>query len=498
MAKTTKHDVMIFDGVAPVTHSEFNLPPDGVGVMILQGTHGLGKDRCIAAITRLVTGDKSYTADVDDHAEKGKVSFAGGGLSVGQKIVSTGECEYAGINPSLIEGLINPPYKSEDAAEQYRIESLIDLAKVKADCTLFESLCQDREEFDRIMPPDLCEETSLVKMASLVEAAFQKEARSAESDAAQENANATAKRGATSDLDLTAESDGKILEMRLAAAMQAEADIKAADNEAVRAAGLAENARKQLATSESGYTGKTVEQATNAYQTAVGLKEQADAVVADLKLRLSAAEKAASICANDVEQAITAGRAARQHEETVKAWRESLAASVPPRPSADELAKASQSVHDARKAVETGALVRRAKEQSSEVLGHAERAESLKKKAERLREAAKGTDDILSQAVAKANCPLKVYRGRLVMKTDRSDRERFTDLSGGEKLLVALEIALRTVPNGKKALLPITPRTWSELEPRSEHKIAEMARENGVLIVTGRCTSDETLSSVSL
>ena len=483
---------VIAENIAPIHEWSGNVPEEG-GAVVLTGKSEVGKSRLTNAIIRLATGIKDYDVAVTDGEESGELSFAGGTLKVGRNVRVTGQCEYFAVDPVFLNRLIDPGIKDESAADASRVEALIELAGVKADCDLFVDLCESKEEFEEIMPADLCEEVSLVKMGARVARVFQERARVSEKESEQEEGKAIAKRGSTTELDLTAESDGKVLQLLLEKTIQSESDLKAKDADAVRAAGLAENAKKQLEAVAATYTGKTLEQALADHKLAVAEQQSADDKVSQLQSQLSEAQKAAGAARNAVDLAVSNGRAARQHEESMKAWREQLAASIPPRVDPADLAKASQSVLEARQAVENGALIRKAKELTSEVSGHAEKAKTLKAKAKRLRDAADGTDDILSRAVASAKCPLKVHRGRLVMDTDRMEKEPFARRSAGARAKVAIDISLDNIPAGRKGLIGLDQKIWGEFNPSTRLELAEHARSRGAVIWTGLCTDEKEL-----
>ena len=491
--KEDSENSLIAENIGPVKECRIDLP-EGGGMVVLMGGPGVGKSSLLRALFRLITGKGDVS--LRDDAESGRLKIGNAQLKIGANVRPSGELEYATAEGEkfTINDLIDPGIKDEKSADSKRIKALVTLLGMKADCDLFVDLFEDREEMMELMPADWCEESDLVEMAAKVSRILQEKARIFEKESEQSKAKANAAQGSAAGLDLSAECDGKVLQLLLEKAIQSESDLRAADTEAARAAGMAENAKKQLESVASEYTGKTLEQALADHKLAVAEQQSADDKVSQLQAQLSDAQKAAGAARNAVDLAVSNGRAARQHEESMKAWREQLAASIPPRVDPADTAKASQSVTEARQAVENGALIRKAKEQSATVIQHAEEAERLEKKAERLRAAAKATDDVLSSVVKKSGCPLKIDRGRLVIATDRSEKELFAELSAGERAKVAIDIEVNAL-NGKRGLIPLAQEINEGFNPATRLDVARHAQACGVTIFTALCTDDEELTS---
>jgi hypothetical protein len=99
-----------------------------------------------------------------------------------------------------------------------------------------------------------------------------------------------------------------------------------------------------------------------------------------------------------------------------------------------------------------------------------------------LREAAKGTDEVLSEVVAKTGSPLRVEAGRLVLATSRGKKTLFAELSDGERWKLALDIAIDAV--GNRGYLMIPQWAWGELQPANRRAIAEHLRKRGAVAYT--------------
>jgi hypothetical protein len=159
----------------------------------------------------------------------------------------------------------------------------------------------------------------------------------------------------------------------------------------------------------------------------------------------------------------------------------------------EQLADASDRVTRARQAVEQGALVRKAKEHLAEDVKHREDAARHRKKAMQLREAAKGTDEILSEVVAKTGSPLRVEAGPARAGHARGKKTLFAELSDGERWKLALDIAIDAV--GDRGFLTIPQWAWGELQPANRKAIAEHLRERGVLAYTAEAADGDGITA---
>lgn len=465
------------------------------GVNILKGTNGIGKSNAIELLKR-VLGIAAKTVTITDGEEKATVTLETDSgtrkLTIGKNTRVTGDCGYVGVDAAALATLIDPGLKGEDACDEARIVAALKLIDAEPDCESAEALYKTSGV---PIPKELCEFKSILDQVKFMKADLQQSARMCEKESEQEKGKAVALRGSSSDIDLTAECDADKLQAALESAIQAESDLKsqatAADNQAKS---LAE-AEAGLNAAKSSYSGPTVTQATEEWQKATALQKQRQIRVTELEAELQIARNELLASNAAVEAAVTAGRSARQHEETMVAWKKTIESGRLEKPTDDQLTQATAAVSAARKAVEQGAIIRRAKEQSDAIQGHASKAKELASKAKRLREAADSTDDILSGAVAKANCPLKVKRGRLVIKTDRDAAELFSELSDGERAMVALELAINSIPDDKKAMIPLDQSIWAEMLPATQKRIAEQAKSRGAVVITGELTDGETLES---
>ncbi len=122
---------------------------------------------------------------------------------------------------------------------------------------------------------------------------------------------------------------------------------------------------------------------------------------------------------------------------------------------------------------------RKALEQANAVL---EDATAATRRAERLRDAGRALDDVLSAMVGRVTERLRVTGGQLVVA---ATGEPFARLSHGQGWRIALEIAANMVGAGGIVVVP--QEAWEGQDPINRAEIAAIARQVGILIVTAEC-----------
>ena len=238
------------------------------------------------------------------------------------------------------------------------------------------------------------------------------------------------------------------------------------------------------------YKGPSAKQAeAEHYEAAIKLAAQSKEV-AFLREQLAAAEKAESDAQHTTLLNFSRLTAAVDHESTLSQWQQQVdAAAAIEEISPEQIAEAQLEVDAARSADRLGHAVREARLK----IADAEQAEAESKRLSRispsqLRAAAKGTDEVLSEAVAKLGTPLKVVDGRLVLKTGRGDTY-FGELSTGERWKLALDIAIDAV--GVGGALAVSQEAWEGLDPANRRLIAEHVKGRGVLLITAEACDGE-------
>ena len=472
--------------VGPVRHATIPIPEPG-GLVVLKARNGAGKTKTLEAVESALTGRGKI--EVRDGELRGEVNAFGVQLTVGRSTRRAGELVVESLDGRLsISDLIDPGIKSPDAADARRIKALVQLANVLPSAELFYSLAGGRESFEQLVSTSALASDDLVAMAERIKRDLEAKARQEESQAEHAEGRARGAREAAAGVDLTAESDAAKLQAELEQSIRQESGVKAQSDAASKASLAAKVARDHLDDAESGYSGPAIADAQSTETAAKDAVERTEQAVHDAEAALERARQAFSMARTEYSHAVAGRKAAEQHEALVKQWREQISASIPAAPTAQQLADAAARVTQARQLVEQGALIRQAAKHLLEADQHAAAAAKHRKQAEQLRHAAHGTDEVLSEVIAKSGSPLRVEHGRLVLQTRRGNTY-FHDLSAGERSRMAVDIGIDAV--GQKGVLTLSQEIFEGLDPINREALASHAVERGVVILTAEASEDE-------
>lgn len=481
-----ERDVLIED-IGPIERLEFTAPPGRITV--LRGCNGVGKTQALGAVDALVSGRGRLVGR--DGTTSGVARGFGVKIAVGRGGANrrSGELEVESIEDRLnIADLVDPGLKDPVAADGRRIRALVALSGVNPDVALFEALVEGgREELLTLLPEEALQAGDLVDMAARVKRALESAARAKETEAANLRRDAEAKRATCEGVDLTAPSDRLTLQASVEDCSQTWAKLREK-----RAAGLeAKDAR------EADLRRLDELKAARAGQPSLAdLASQAEAAgatfcaasrrVEELRKELAQAE-ADEALADEV--AMSAGRAlesAKRETAALSALETAVAGALPECPSSEAVAAAHSRLLHARAAVEAGVRVRDALgriEQAEEIEATADQAGA---RAEALRDAARGTEDVLSRIVAGMGGAFRVDKEfRLVVPGTERGEEYFAELSHGERWKLALSVAIEAFrAAGKPGLLSIPQEAWEGLDGDNRRAIADAIDGTDLSVVT--------------
>jgi len=487
---TTQANEINIRDVGPIENVRLPVP-DGGGVVVLRGRNGAGKTKALEAIEAAATGKGGLR--VRDGQTRGEVEAFGVHLKVARATRRTGELEVETLDGRLnVADLVDPQIKSPDAADARRIKALVQLAGVKADPALFHEIAGGKEQLQQLVGPAATQTDDLITMAARIKRDLETAARTAENQAKQLHAEAGAARKATEGVDLAAATDGEQLKAALEQAITTHSAMNARAEQAERHRIEADRAAARLEELTAGYTGPSVDQARADEQTAQQEVDRAAGAVRDAEQALQQAKARLAEANAKSELAQQQRAAAEDHEALAAECRQLVAATGPEPVSQADLDEAAAAVQSARDAVERGAVARRAKEQLEAAEAEAEKARSHAQRAARLRDAAKGTDDVLSSVVARTGTKLRVEEGRLVIDTKRGPTY-YAELSDGERWRIALDIAIENV--GPKGLLVIPQSCWEGLDPANRTAIAQHVGGRGTVILTAEAAGNTNIEA---
>jgi energy-coupling factor transporter ATP-binding protein EcfA2 len=470
---------------------------EGGGVTLFVGRNGSGKSVALQAVDHLI-GGPSKKPPVRDHAKRAEIDGFGAVLRVGATTRRTGEVDVVSLEGRFdVADLYDPGIANTEAADARRIKALVQLAGGAADHTVFHRLAKDQAEFDAIVGPETIDTDDLVTMAARVKRDFDKAALQAEREAVNLQAQVKAARDATEGVDTSLESDAEKLTTAYEQALQERTRLKSeADHrEAIRSRSLA--AKEKLDAAVASQSGPTVEEAakvmraalskvtvkSDAVQVAQDALREAEQILAKARDALDYAKESLKLVQAERQATIATHRAAIEREELLAGWRKLASEGEGIIPvSAEQLDSAEQAVSIANAAKERGVLIRKALQDIARAAQAETQAKTLSATAQRLRDAAKATDDILSDAVMSDT--LRVSGGRLVLDTDRGKDIPFAELSDGERWRIALCEAAKHVGEGGLIVLP--QQAWDAQDPDNQILIHTLAKQLKVHVLSGK------------
>ena len=473
--------------IGPIEHVPIPIPAGG-GVVVLRGANGAGKTVAIEAVESLVSGKGNVPRR--DGTKRGSVEWGDAIMSVSSRNTRKGELEVSSLAGRMdIAEFVDPRMKDPVAGDSRRIKALVNLMGIEPRLDLFDDHLANGE--NRIFSPDseACDkamaEQDLVGLVATIKREIEVEARAAEKQSDRAVGQHKAAMDSIGDINLAAPSDSDELQAELESAIQAESKILERASSAAGQLKAAAEAREKLEAIDVDHTGPTVAEAETFLEESARAFHDQKQIVDNIKGQLAEAEQQLDKSNLEFEHRTALLSAAKKHEATTASWRQSIEESqgVAMPPHAD-LDAAAGRVQGAREALENGAMVRKAKEQSEAAKVYKQEARDAGKKAEQLRDAAKSCESVLSDAVSEASDLLWVDDGRLMLKTDRGETY-FDELSHGERWKVALDIAIERVGSG--GIIPVVQEAWEGLQPLNRKRIAEQVKRYGVTILTAEC-----------
>lgn len=488
--------IVEIENIGPVSHLSIPIP-EGGGVVVLKARNGRGKSRALAAVEAAVTGRGKL--DVKDGRKSGLVSAFGVTLKVGRSTRRSGELEVESIEGKLsVADLVDPGIKSDEAADAKRIKALTQLAGADCDVKPFYSLLGGKSEFESIVTKSYTGDDDIVTMAAKIKREIEDAARKVASEAEQVKGKAEgllASAGEAGDLSGIPETINPLqdaFEAALNAARSLESQSERFDEQKRRQ----NESRERLERAKKTWSGETVESQT-------ALVEQAKAK----SFELSETDKKLYDAMNEASRKLMEHRElVKQHEsycgnlqailerteehfQMVAELEQELSVEEEiKKPTPEELTAAQARIEATREAMGQFEIKSKAKRDLEAAKQAKARYVDLLREEKRLREAAKGTDDILSDLVSESGCALRVEGGRLVCDTSRGSTY-YGELSAGERWKIAIDIAVAAV--GNLGVLIIPQEAWEGLDAINRKTIADHALERKAVIMTAECGIEE-------
>lgn len=493
---TTVNEVEI-ENIGPI--EQLTLTAEPGKITVLSGPNGVGKTQALNAVDSLVSG-KTRLSNRD-----GTIGGTARGFGVTIKVGRGGSNRRSGdLEIESVEGrfniaeLVDPGLKDPIAADARRIKKLVTLTGVEAKPELFQDLFRGREQFTELVKPASIDHTDVVAMASAIkrdlELASRKEADIAENLERDIRAREEANEG----INLGSPHDADHLQSALETSLSELSAEKQRATDATNTLAAAETARQSIEKSKSEYDGPTVENVNKKLEFARKLVELQQQNIDEIHEKLAVATESIKNLKHQEELGTMALLRAQEHAVLLSKWESYIQAAEnvePPNPEITETL--GWQVEHCRDAIETGVRVRDALERVEIVKLLRGQMKLASLNSERLRDAAHGTEDILSRLVAEMGGPFKVNSEfRLVVQHPVRGETYFAELSQGERWKLGLDVAIEAFEReGQCGLLAIPQTAWEGLDADNRRLIAEHIEGTDLAVITAEVSREENADS---
>jgi len=464
-------------------------------ITVLTGPNGAGKTQALQAVDGLVTG-KSRLGNRDG-TTGGTVQGFGVRIKVGRGGANrrSGELEIESVEDRLnIADLVDPGLKDPIAADARRIKRLVMYAGVNTDPSLFYDLAGGKEQFQELVKPASIDKDNIVSLAAAVKRDFEAASRK-EADVAENLERDIRARGeANEGIDIEAPHDADALQADLEQAITELATEKQRSAAAREAIETASAARMRIEESKSEYDGTTASFAEVALEIITIEVSTQQQHIDEIRLKLSKATELLETIKHRRDLSYSTLRRAQEYEKLIFKWETDVRAVEDVEPPDPEITKTlAAQVETSREAIETGVRVRDALVRRREAGVLDDRKTIANRNSERLRDAAHGTEDILSRLVAEMGGPFTVDKEfRLIVQHPKRGATYFSELSHGERWKLGLDVAIEAFRReNRPGLLSIQQAAWEGLDADNRRLIANHIKDTDLAILTAEASRQE-------
>jgi energy-coupling factor transporter ATP-binding protein EcfA2 len=476
------------ENVGPIEHLALRAEPGHVTV--LRGPNGSGKSTALRAVDSAQTGKKGL--ENRDGTVNGSVSALGVRIKIARNGAnrSSGDLVIESVEGDLnIADFVDPGLKDQAAADSRRIRAVAILTGVEPKEELFHDLLDGGvDEFRKLVDPDDRNRPDIVELAGAIKRALESHARKIEGEAENVDLDIRSKQDANSGINLSEPHDAAELESAVESARDAMNELINQKKYRTENSEAYERAKSRLETDAP-----AVESLESQRDEALAEEKDLAQRIQDLKVELRDLEMKHESVAGRVDTLNESIRVAKSQADD-RAELESLVAAYEssPFPSDEEIERATVAWSEAKAKRDRGVTVRDAIKRENEIAELDDKLSALQRRAESLRSAARGTENVLASVIQKANPRLKVDREfRLVVVHPKRGECYFSDLSMGERWRVGIEIALdafkqKNIPG----LLQIPQEAWESLDGDNRLVIRQAIAGTDLSIVTAEATHE--------
>jgi len=451
------HDV---NGIADLT-----LSLTDPGVYVMRGRNGAGKTSALNAV-RAALGDRSATAQPTDGVRSGTVEGPGVTLHVGKNRRRDGTPEVGLADSGPLATLIDPRLKGDEARAKARIQALLQLCPVTVTDEILSDLCCGQKLLlDSIGTK---QGNDLLGYAARVKTLAQSYARECETLAAEHKGAMAVADAKLGEIGTVPEGTAEMLE---------EDERRLIEGATKHLAVLEQSCRQRKELEERQAQVRETLGERPAVEWHRSRMSLADAAVNELKSKLALAQLEQTQAATNLRNA----------EKEAAAWDSRHRILEQPLTGASEL-----EVDDARFSLQnacelvTRSQTLRARRKALEDLDRARMAmRTAEKEATSMRGVADAVPAALARALRGAGIPgLTVHEGKLAIQTDAGVLDWEERLSFGQKVRLALQVALQAAHHDGARVFALDPEFWLALDPVHRTTANHIAKEMGVYLLT--------------
>lgn len=484
---------LTLEDVGPIKRFRIPLPEQG-GVVVLTGEQGAGKSHALRGVQSVLDGKTGDKLPIRDGERKARVEGFGVNVEFGNRRSATGDLEVRSLHGFPVSDFVDPGLVDPVAADSRRIKSLLGLCGTPADLKLFEPLTEKITPLSQLISPETVAKSDIVAMADSIRRDLHSKARGIETQVDELNKIVDNRRSGMADVQNPGVSSAAAEAAQLATTEDVGRLTQVmAETERLASAWDAANAVVQ-ASADPDVAAK-MEAAESAVVSAKLVRDQQQAVVSDLEQRLATAR--IELAARE-RQLNDAQHSLNSLLESTRSLSAAMNIVKNPRPDT-ETAQREKNAAFARLAAAND-LVNIAKQWEvrdrlqKEVDGLLEERNKKERLVNALREAARGTDQVLSDVICNLIPNMRVEEGRLLYNYPKREKYiPFAELSQGEAYTVAIDIAASVLGHG--GVFVLDQAAWGELNLRTRDLVASRCREKGCIMLTAQATEDPVLTS---
>lgn len=466
------------ENLGPIEHFEFS--GSKPGVTIFSGPNGVGKSMFQKAIETAAKGKGPLP--LRDGTASGNVDAFGAVITIGGNCRHTGKFEVLSLSGRVnLADLVDPRIDTPALADKARIKALIGLTGVKAEFRLFANHKAFVDSFESVVDAESTETDDLVEMARKIKKNYDDAALVLERTVERETGQASALI-APKDLDLNDESDAEVLQEAYNEArdvqtrLQHQAEMAVAGSKKVL---QAEKLLKELGDDELRTRRIQLTDVNQKLQEVIAADTQA---VANLEKQIASLRSTIKTHESDVLNNTESITSIERQLVLVDAAKKTLAENLVELPDDDELTEAAEAVSVASAAVERGTLIRKARKDAAKASEHRKAANTARQTAQKYRDAAKATDEVLSAAI---DCKYLWVKSdgkasRIYCDSPRGKNVLYHEESDGIKYHIAIDIGADAV--GEDGLLTVDQIGWEGVDADNRIAIDRKGKERKVHI----------------